>query len=196
MLLNCGVGEDSWEPLELQGDPTHQSSRKSVLNIHWKDWCWSWSSNTLATWRKEPTHWKRPWGWERLKVGGEGDDRGWDGCMESPTQWTWVWETVKDREAWCAGVHGVTNSQKELGNGTTTAVPFNSVWFFLIFSNSLLNLLLCSLSWASLWLWPSTLYWVDYFYFPQFFWSFILFLYLEYIPLSLPFAVLSVFISM
>ena len=41
-------------------------------NIHWKDWCWSWSSNTLATWCKEPTHWKRPWCWERLKAGGVG----------------------------------------------------------------------------------------------------------------------------
>ena len=33
----------------------------------------------------------RPWCWERLKAGGEGDDRGWDGSMESPTEWTWVW---------------------------------------------------------------------------------------------------------
>ena len=45
---------------------------KSVLNVHWKDWCWSWSSNILATWCKELTHWKRPWCWERLKAGGEG----------------------------------------------------------------------------------------------------------------------------
>ena len=43
--------------------------RKSTLNIHWKDWCWS--SNTLATWCEELTHWKRPWCWERLKAGGE-----------------------------------------------------------------------------------------------------------------------------
>ena len=35
--------------------------KKSVLNIHWKDWCWSWNSNTLATWWEELTHWKRPW---------------------------------------------------------------------------------------------------------------------------------------
>ena len=47
--------------------------------------------NTLATWCEELTHWKRPWCWERLKVGGEGDDRGWDGWMASLTQWTWVW---------------------------------------------------------------------------------------------------------
>ena len=46
--LNCGVGKDSWESLGPQRDQTSQFSRKSVLNIHWKDWCWSWSSNTLA----------------------------------------------------------------------------------------------------------------------------------------------------
>ena len=53
--------------------------RKSVLNIHLKDWCQSWNSNTLATWWEELTHLKRPWCWERLKAGEEGDDRGWDG---------------------------------------------------------------------------------------------------------------------
>ena len=92
MLLNCGVGEDSSESLGLQGDPTSPSSRKSVVNIHWKDWCsWSWNSSTLATWCEELTHWKRPWCWKRLRVGGEGGDRGWDGWMASPTLWTWVW---------------------------------------------------------------------------------------------------------
>ena len=48
-------------------------------------------ANTLAIWWEELTHWKRPWCWERLKAGREGDDRGWDGGMASPTQWTWVW---------------------------------------------------------------------------------------------------------
>ena len=48
-----------WESLGLQGDPTSQSSRRSVLNVHWKDWCWSWNFNTLATWCEELTHWKR-----------------------------------------------------------------------------------------------------------------------------------------
>ena len=91
MFLNCGVGEDSWEFLGLQGDPTNPSSRSSVLGVHWKDWCWSWNCSTLATWWEELTHWKRPWCWERLRAGGEGEDRGWDGWMASPTQWTWVW---------------------------------------------------------------------------------------------------------
>ena len=75
----------------LQGDPASPSWRRSVLSVYWKDWCWSWNSNTLATWCKELTHLKRPWCWERLKVGGEGDARGWDGWMAWPTQWTCVW---------------------------------------------------------------------------------------------------------
>ena len=59
--------------------------------FHWKDWCWSWSSNILATWCEELTHWKRPWCWERLKPGGEGGNRGCDSWMASSTRWTWVW---------------------------------------------------------------------------------------------------------
>ena len=47
-----------------------------VLSVHWKDWCWSWNSNTLATWCEELTHLKRPWCWQRLRAGGEGDDKG------------------------------------------------------------------------------------------------------------------------
>ena len=45
----------------------------------------------LATWCEELTHWKRPWCWKRLRAGGEGNDRGWNSWMASPTQWTWVW---------------------------------------------------------------------------------------------------------
>ena len=69
------------------------------------DWCWSWSSNTLATWCKELTHWKRPWCWERLKAGGGGDDRGWDGWMASLTRWTWDW--ASSRRWWRTGKPGV-----------------------------------------------------------------------------------------
>ena len=106
--FNCGVGEDSWESLGLQGDPTSPSERKSVLNIHWKDWCYSWNSSTLATWCEELTHWKRPWCWERWKAGGEGDDRGWDSWMASPTWWAWVW--ASSRSWWWTGKPGVLQS--------------------------------------------------------------------------------------
>ena len=61
------------------------------LGVHWKDWCWSWNSNTLTTSCEELTHWKRPWCWEGLGAGGEGDNRGWAGWMASPTQWTRIW---------------------------------------------------------------------------------------------------------
>ena len=73
-----------------------------------EDWCWSWNSNTLATWWEEFTHWRRPWSWERLKVGGEEDDRGWDGWMASLTQWTWVW--VNSGSWWWTGKPGVLQS--------------------------------------------------------------------------------------
>ena len=105
MLLNCGVGEDSWESLGLQGDPTSPFWKRSVLGVHWKDWCWSWNSNTLATGCKELTHWKRSWCWEGLAAGGEGDNRGWDGWMALLTQWTWVW--VNSGSWWWTGRPGV-----------------------------------------------------------------------------------------
>ena len=81
---------------------------KSVLNIHWKDWCWSWNSNTSAIWCEELTHWKRPWCWERLKAGGEGDYRGWDGWMASVTWWVWV----SSRSWWWTGKPGVLQSME------------------------------------------------------------------------------------
>ena len=96
---------------------SNQSTLKGVLNIHWKDWCWSWNSNTLATWYKELTYLKRPWSWERLKVGGEGNDREWDVQMASPSQWTWVW--VNSGIWWWAGhaeVHGVAKIQTWLSD--------------------------------------------------------------------------------
>ena len=87
---------------------TSRRSNQSILkeispDIHWKDWCWS--ANILAIWCKELTLWKRVWCWERLRAGGEGDDRGWDGWMASLTQWTWVW--VNSRSWWWTGRPGM-----------------------------------------------------------------------------------------
>ena len=94
--------ESPFDSKEIQ--PVHTKGDQSWI---FKDWCWSWNSNTLATWYEELTHWKRPWCWERLKAG-EGDDRGWDGWMASPTLWTWVW--VNSGSWWWPGRPGVLQS--------------------------------------------------------------------------------------
>ena len=75
-----------------------------LIFVNWMGWCWSWNSNTLATSSKELTHWKRRWCWEGLGAGGEGDDRGWDSWMASPTPWTWVW--VNSGSWWWTGRPG------------------------------------------------------------------------------------------
>ena len=117
-----------WCWRRLLGVPwTERRSNQSVLNIHWKDWCWNWSSNNLATWCEEMTHWKRPWCWGKLRAK-EGGNRGWDGWMAPLTWWTWVWASfrrmVKDREGWHAAVHGVTKSWTWLSNWMTKK------WYF------------------------------------------------------------------
>ena len=72
---------------------------------------------TLATWCEELTLLKRSWCWERLKAGGEGEDREWDSWMASLTGCTGVWVSSRrwwwDREPWRAAVHGVTKSRTD-----------------------------------------------------------------------------------
>ena len=68
----------------------------------------AWNSNNLATWREQLTHLKRPWRWERLRAGEEGNDRGWDGRMASLTRWTWDW--VNSGCWWWTGKSGVLQS--------------------------------------------------------------------------------------
>ena len=90
MLFSCGIGEDSLRVPWTARRSNQSILKRSVLGVHWKDWCWSWNSNTLTTSCEELTPSKRPWCWERLRAG-EGDNGGRAGWMASLTQWTWVW---------------------------------------------------------------------------------------------------------
>ena len=118
---NCGVGEDSWESLGLQGDPTSPSQRTSVLSviartdaeaetpILWlpdvKNWLIWKDPDAGKDWRQEEK------GWQRMR---------WlDGITDS--MWTWVWvnrELVMDREPWHAAAHGVSKSWTWLSSWT------------------------------------------------------------------------------
>ena len=146
MLLRkhqSGVGEDSWESLGLQGDQTIQSLRKSVLNIHWKDWCWSWSSNALATWCEELTEGRSRRGRQRMR---------WlDGIIHSLVMsLSNLWELVMDNEASHTTVHRVTKSQTWLSgwtelNWTDDKCTYPQI-FYLLFQNTEMIL---SLVWIS-----------------------------------------------
>ena len=94
----------------IQVTVTHQPGTSPWDMIHKaihvpRDMAIKGNSNTLATSCEELTHWKRPWCWEGGGARGEGDDRGWDGWMASPTRWTWVW--VISGSWWWTGRPGV-----------------------------------------------------------------------------------------
>ena len=106
---------------------SNQSVLKEISSEYSPDLCWS--SKTLVTWW-ELTRWKRPWCWQRLKVGVEGDDRGWDDWMVSPTQWTCFW--ASSRRWWRTGKPGVLRSMRWQSQtwlsdwtATTTNIPLH-----------------------------------------------------------------------
>ena len=102
IMLN--KSDENWHPFLVPGC---RGSLQFFIAA-WKDWCWSLNSSTLATWCEELILWKITWCWERLKAGGEGDNRGLDGWMASPTRWTCVW--ASSSSWWWTGRPGVLQS--------------------------------------------------------------------------------------
>ena len=108
MLSNCGAGKTLEHPLDCQEiQPVHPKGNQSWIFIGRTDA----EGEAPILWPpdvKSQTHWKRPWCWERLKAGGEGGDRGWDGWMVSLNQWMWVWG--KSGRQWGTGKTGMLQS--------------------------------------------------------------------------------------
>ena len=141
MLLNCGVGENSWVPW------TARRSNQSILKeinpeYSLEGLMWSWSSRILATWCKQLTHWKSLWCWERLRTEEEEGMGGWDGWMASPMQWIWTWENF--RRWWGTGRPAMLQSMgsQRVGHNWVTQQQWQQVLnYILLYKNEHVNCL-------------------------------------------------------
>ena len=108
--------------------------------------------NSLATWCEELIHLKRPWCWERLRAGGEGDDRGWDGWMASPTQWTWVW--VDFGSWWWTGRPGMLWFMGSQRVGHNCVTELNWVRYIHVAANGIISFLLMAEQYSIVYMYP------------------------------------------
>ena len=143
MLSNRGAGEDSWESLGQQGDQTVYP-KGNQLWIFMKNSCRSWSSNTLAIWCEEPSHWKR---------GGATEDEmvGWRHRL-SGHEFEQTPGGSKDREAGCAAVHGL-QSRTWLSNWKTAShinqSPTQGAWGIQLGTSKIPSSEACNLFWLN-----------------------------------------------
>ena len=146
MLWNCGVGEDSWESLGLQGDPTSPSRRRSVLGVHWKDWCWSW---TPVLWVPHAKSWLigkdpdagRDWGQEEKGMT-EDEMAGWHRQLDGH-EFEYTPGVCDGQGGLACCIHRVAKSRTRLSDWTEVnwsfllwtllyKIPKNGIWFLLI----------------------------------------------------------------
>ena len=102
------------------------------MGVHWKDRCWSWSSNTFATWCEELIHFEKTLMLGKIEGRAEGDDKGGDGWMASPTLWTWVW--ANSGSWWWTGRPGVLQSMRSQRVGHDWATELNCCHLDIFFS--------------------------------------------------------------
>ena len=123
MFLSFGLEKTFECPMDCKEiQPVHPEGNQFSMFIGRADV----EAETIILWPSDVKSWLiwiRPWCWERLRAGGDADDRGWDGLMSSPTLWTWVWmdsrELVIGRESWPAVVYGVAKSRTQLSDELT-----------------------------------------------------------------------------